>query len=125
GRAGEACAPGRGSARSRYVLFRCLDAAADDHQHRHRTERSLAGLGGGTGMKGLQATSVGQAVCATCGRLGSPATDRACQRCGAALHFRKPNSIQRSWALLIAAYALYLPANLLPIMETRSLFGTQ
>lgn len=76
-------------------------------------------------MKGLQATSFGQAVCATCGRLGSPATDRACQRCGAALHFRKPNSIQRSWALLIAAYALYLPANLLPIMETRSLFGTQ
>jgi paraquat-inducible protein A len=27
--------------------------------------------------------------------------------------------------LLIAAYALYVPANLLPIMETRSLFGVQ
>jgi len=76
-------------------------------------------------MSSLQAASVGKAICHTCGRLGSPATDHACRRCGTALHFRKPNSIRRSWALLIAAYALYLPANLLPIMETRSLFGTQ
>ena len=76
-------------------------------------------------MNGLNAASIGKAVCPTCGLLGSPVADRACLRCGTALHFRKPNSIQRSWALLIAAYALYLPANLLPIMETRSVFGTQ
>ena len=76
-------------------------------------------------MNGLQAAAIGQAVCHTCGRLGSPASDRSCQRCGTVLHFRKPDSIQRSWALLMAAYALYLPANLLPIMETRSLFGAQ
>jgi paraquat-inducible protein A len=41
------------------------------------------------------------------------------------LHLRKPNSIQRTWALLIAAYVLYLPANLLPITVTRSIFGIQ
>jgi paraquat-inducible protein A len=76
-------------------------------------------------MSTLQAAAVGKAVCHTCGLLGTPATEHACRRCGTALHFRKPNSIQRSWALLIAAYALYLPANLLPIMETRSLFGLQ
>jgi len=76
-------------------------------------------------MTGPQAASIGKAVCPTCGLLGSPTGDRACRRCGTALHFRKPNSIQRTWALLIAAYALYLPANLLPIMETRSLFGAQ
>jgi len=76
-------------------------------------------------MNGLQAAAIGQAVCHTCGGLGSPASDRSCQRCGTVLHFRKPDSIQRSWALLMAAYALYLPANLLPIMETRSLFGAQ
>lgn len=35
------------------------------------------------------------------------------------------NSLERTWALLLAAYALYLPANLLPIMETRTLFGVQ
>jgi paraquat-inducible protein A len=38
---------------------------------------------------------------------------------------RKPNSIARTWAFLIAAYILYIPANLMPIMETRSLFGDQ
>jgi paraquat-inducible protein A len=71
------------------------------------------------------AASIGKAVCQTCGLLGSPATNRACRRCGTPLHLRKPHSIQRAWALLIAAYALYLPANLLPIMETRSVFGVQ
>lgn len=39
-----------------------------------------------------------------------------CPRCGAHLHLRKINSIRRTWALLIAAYALYIPANMLPVM---------
>ena len=43
-----------------------------------------------------------------------------CPRCGASLHFRKPGSVSRCWALLIAAYILYIPANLLTIMETGS-----
>jgi len=72
-----------------------------------------------------QAAAVGKTTCPNCGQLGSPATETTCQRCGTLLHLRKPNSIQRSWALLIAAFVLYLPANLLPIMETRSLFGAQ
>jgi paraquat-inducible protein A len=48
-----------------------------------------------------------------------------CPRCEAHLHMRKPDSIRRSWAFLVAAYILYLPANLLPIMNTSSLFGAQ
>ncbi|MGH8731103.1 MAG: paraquat-inducible protein A, partial [Burkholderiales bacterium] len=48
-----------------------------------------------------------------------------CPRCGAHLHLRKPESISRTWALLIAAIILYIPANVLPIMETGSLFGSQ
>jgi paraquat-inducible protein A len=76
-------------------------------------------------MSNIQAASVGKAICHTCGLLGTLATGHACRRCGTTLHSRKPNSIQHCWALLIAAYALYLPANLLPIMETRSLFGMQ
>ncbi len=39
-----------------------------------------------------------------------------CPRCGAGLHRRKPNSVRRSWALVISATILYIPANLLPIM---------
>lgn len=45
----------------------------------------------------------------------------SCPRCGAALHQRKPHSIGRTWALILASYLLYLPANLLPIMDTTSL----
>jgi paraquat-inducible protein A len=44
-----------------------------------------------------------------------------CPRCGAALHARKPNSIARTWALVLAAYILYIPANLLPITKVTSL----
>jgi paraquat-inducible protein A len=45
-----------------------------------------------------------------------------CPRCGAALHERKPNSIARTWALLLSAAILYIPANVLPIMRVIS-FG--
>jgi paraquat-inducible protein A len=45
-----------------------------------------------------------------------------CPRCEAPLHLRKPDSISRTWALLIAAYILYVPANLLPVMTVIS-FG--
>lgn len=48
--------------------------------------------------------------------------DAICPRCEAPLHLRKPNSISRTWALLIAAYILYIPANLLPVMTVIS-FG--
>jgi len=48
-----------------------------------------------------------------------------CPRCGHPLHWRKPNSLSRTWALIIAAYILYIPANLLPIMQTRTLLGSQ
>lgn len=71
------------------------------------------------------AERLGLAACHACGlvsRHGVPGK-AVCPRCGGALHRRKPNSIQRTWALLLAAVILYLPANLLPILETRSAFG--
>ena len=48
-----------------------------------------------------------------------------CPRCGAALHPRKPNSIARTWALVIAAFIFYVPANVLPITKVTSLGMTQ
>jgi paraquat-inducible protein A len=45
----------------------------------------------------------------------------ACPRCGSRLHRRKPASYARTWALLIAAFLMYIPANLVPIMRTASL----
>ncbi|MEJ7687078.1 MAG: paraquat-inducible protein A [Variovorax sp.] len=64
--------------------------------------------------------------CHRCGTVWQGAVDgEACARCGARLHGRKPDSIRRTWALLIAACILYVPANLLPVMVTQSLFGAQ
>ncbi|WP_372681065.1 paraquat-inducible protein A [Desulfosarcina sp.] len=48
-----------------------------------------------------------------------------CPRCGTPLHIRKPNSIARTWALLIAAIIFYIPANLLPVTITTYLGSTQ
>jgi len=48
-----------------------------------------------------------------------------CPRCGATLHPRKPNSLARTWALVIAAFIFYIPANTLPIMTVTSLGATQ
>jgi len=76
----------------------------------------------------VTASAAGLLVCETCGLLSHSRTHEhhpLCERCGAALHERKPNSIQRTWALLIAAAVLYIPANVLPVMVTGSFLGTQ
>lgn len=44
-----------------------------------------------------------------------------CPRCGERLHFRKPESLSRTWALVIAAIIFYIPANLIPIMKVTSM----
>ena len=68
--------------------------------------------------------------CHSCGLLsevhstGGDAHSR-CPRCGAALHLRKRNSIARTWALLLTAAILYIPANVLPIMKVTSLGKAQ
>ena len=79
-------------------------------------------------MKAMAESAAGQGLCSchVCNlvsrreRVSGPAH---CPRCGASLHFRKPGSVSRCWALLIAAYVLYIPANLLTIMETGSLLS--
>ncbi len=43
-----------------------------------------------------------------------------CSRCGHALHAQKPFSVQRTWACVLAAAVLYIPANALPVMVTTS-----
>lgn len=64
--------------------------------------------------------------CSHCGTVWEGAHEgEPCARCLTHLHSRKPDSVRRTWALLISACILYLPANLLPVMITKSLFGTQ
>jgi paraquat-inducible protein A len=70
--------------------------------------------------KALTASRAGLVACTVC-HLLSPAGAAKCPRCGAALHSRKPHSISRSWALMIAAAIFYIPANLLPMTTVTSL----
>ena len=64
--------------------------------------------------------------CESCGLVSAaaPVDDHGvaltCPRCGHALHFTKPYAIQRTWACVVAAAVLYIPANALPVMETTS-----
>lgn len=44
-----------------------------------------------------------------------------CPRCGTRIHLRKANSYNRCWALVLASFVFYLPANLVPITVTTSL----
>jgi paraquat-inducible protein A len=69
-----------------------------------------------------------EASCASCHDCGllvrlphAHARGARCARCGAALHARKPQSLQRTWAYVIAAAVCYIPANALYIMTITSL----
>ena len=67
----------------------------------------------------LSARLSGLLACHTCHLLcrrpAAGSRGLRCPRCGTALHGRKPNSIARTWAYIIAAFICYIPANILPI----------
>ena len=72
------------------------------------------------------ARRLGLVACHRCHLLSRRAQESAdCPRCGASLHSRKPNSIVRAWALVLAAAVFYIPANVLPITHTTSLGAVQ
>jgi paraquat-inducible protein A len=69
--------------------------------------------------------SRGLISCEACGLLaripsasGAAPADPRCRRCASPLRARKPQSLERSLALLIAAAIFYVPANVLPILHT-------
>jgi paraquat-inducible protein A len=60
----------------------------------------------------------GVVACEACGLVATHegAEHGPCLRCGSALHPRKPDSLNRTWALIIAAAILYIPANVYPVL---------
>lgn len=66
------------------------------------------------------ASELGLCLCHSCG-LACDMTNAPleCERCGASLHRRKTNSLARTWAYMFTALAFYVPANLLPVMNTQ------
>ena len=76
----------------------------------------------------LGAAHSGLVSCTVCRLLSRPAQPDApgqCPRCGADLVARRPRSIEYTWALVIAAAILYIPANALPVLVTTSLGSTE
>lgn len=70
-----------------------------------------------------RATAQGLAGCHTCGKVSPVALGR-CPRCDTPLHLRKPDSVNRTMAFMLAAAALYIPANFLPMMTMVELGDT-
>ena len=65
--------------------------------------------------------------CEGCGLLSRPsegADEGRCPRCGEELRFRKPASLQRTWAFVISAAICYVPANVLPVLTTTTVAGS-
>ena len=74
------------------------------------------------------ALRAGLLVCRACEQVNRPTPDGhrgVCARCGEALRWRKPESLVRAWMFLILAAILYIPANLLPVLYTGTLFEHQ
>lgn len=60
--------------------------------------------------------------CHDCGCLSKQTGKNShCRLCGGRLHPRLPNSFQRTAALLLSAFCLYIPANIFPIMTVTRL----
>lgn len=69
----------------------------------------------------LTGSKLGLVLCETCALLSHPSNvdePGHCPRCGQELELRRRGTIQRTWALLIAAAICYIPANLIPVMST-------
>lgn len=60
--------------------------------------------------------------CPVCRRTAHARPGQHCARCGARLALRKPNSIRRTWALIVAAAILYVPANVFSVMNIASAY---
>lgn len=64
-------------------------------------------------------------ACEMCGQLSrAPKEENAtitCPTCGAKLESRKSNNLSRTWALVIAGFILYIPANVYPVMTFATL----
>ncbi len=71
----------------------------------------------------ISARSLGLVGCTHCAKVW-PVNTRRCGRCGQRLVSRDPKALSRVWAWLAVGFMAYIPANLYPMLITRTLFGT-
>jgi paraquat-inducible protein A len=121
------------------VLLAALGSSFDSHVIWQRVvwadgtrpeplEPGLAKRSGALLLTGEESTRRGLVSCTSCGLLSRPAPNAQrghCPRCGAELTEASHTSIQVTWALVIAAAILYIPANSLPVLISTSLGSSQ
>ncbi|MGZ5095160.1 MAG: paraquat-inducible protein A [Burkholderiales bacterium] len=76
----------------------------------------------------LSALQAGLVSCEACGLLVRPvsaANPGHCPRCGTRLEWRRSNAIQYTWAFIVGAAILYVPANMLPVLTTYRLGSSE
>jgi paraquat-inducible protein A len=96
------------------------DAALD----RESVWRLLAPAGSSGGGEPIAAPAeVERAGCEICGFVSEigPATSHRCPRCASAVHPRRRDSLARTWALVVAAAVMYVPANYYPVLTVMQL----
>lgn len=72
----------------------------------------------------LTARDAGLVACTGCTRVWPMGTP-TCARCGARLVSRDPRSLSRVWAWWLAGIMAYIPANIWPMLQTRTLAYNQ
>ncbi len=98
------------------VVFVWADSALDRQAVWNRLDRR-GGPAGAAAAPSWNHITPGAVGCEMCDLVSVPRPGNPrCPRCDSPLHPRKPNSLTRTWALLIAAAVLYVPANLFPVL---------
>jgi paraquat-inducible protein A len=76
----------------------------------------------------VTAAQAGLVACESCRLLSRPASATGpgfCRRCGERLEVRRDASIETTWALTFAAAICYIPANVLPVLNTTTPAGSE
>jgi paraquat-inducible protein A len=72
----------------------------------------------------LSARDMGLVACRRCQQVWPIGTE-TCARCGHELTSRDETSLQRVWALWLVGLMCYIPANMYPMLQTRTLLSVQ
>ncbi len=78
----------------------------------------------GQGVDIKSARDLGVVACTRCTQVW-PAGTQSCRRCGKAILARDDKSLQRVWALWLVGLMCYVPANMYPMLQTRTLLSVQ
>ncbi len=70
------------------------------------------------------ARDLGVVACTRCTKVWPEGT-RTCGRCGKPLSARDDKSLQRVWAFWLVGLMCYVPANMYPMLQTRTLLSVQ